>query len=690
MEGGAGSASSSTKARLQTILQKAERAGLDAEEVRIVSQALLTTGEDYALALAALARGLSSPTASTSAAVRDRLNSLLSGTDSQDLIEGFRLCSSIFQVAPEAAASLVKDERIAVPLQEAIETTSSSRSRPSSKGKEKQDQATTELVDLLSTTAAHPSVRTLIAEAAAPWLESLLGGPEDPIVPERRRLVAAAGAAVVKLRLGSEAAATTGLPAAPKKPSARTSEGIARRLVKIGLTLEPGDGQVTGSPVEQDSILLPVLEALAFLTLTPSPPIKAIASSNDFLRLLFRLIASDKRPSSETGARDYAFATLLRQLSAFPEPRSQSEEAQQLEQLKRFAAAAGREDEELAYETVEAVEARVTRVVRLEPSPIPVVRRFCTSPSVPVRRSAASILHAFVTPQALRGELLQAGVARLLLSLIRHLPTPFSAQDVDAVQALAKLFITAKPLFIFGPTPAEPLLVEATSALTLPLGAGEGISLLATFECLMALTNVASLDPSLADALVRQKLRNRPEELVLTAVEERLLSPNKMVCRAATELVCNLTAADAAIEYFEPPVSATSAASAPSPRLQVLVALTSSPDPPTQLAATGALASLVYSPSTSTALCCVPAWRSTLVRLLGDSNPGVRHRIYETWRVIGTTLGQMPDGEDRAKVRTTLQAESPVRARLEEALKAERAQELRGVVQAAIEAIGSV
>ncbi|BGP54719.1 SWI5-dependent HO expression protein 4 [Rhodotorula sphaerocarpa] len=634
VEGGAGSASSSTKARLQTILQKAERAGLDAEEVRIVSQALLTTGEDYALALAALARGLSSPTASTSAAVRDRLNSLLSGTDSQDLIEGFRLCSSIFQVAPEAAASLVKDERIAVPLQEAIETTSSSRSRPSSKGKEKQDQATTELVDLLSTTAAHPSVRTLIAEAAAPWLESLLGGPEDPIVPERRRLVAAAGAAVVKLRLGSEAAATTGLPAAPKKPSARTSEGIARRLVKIGLTLEPGDGQVTGSPVEQDSILLPVLEALAFLTLTPSPPIKAIASSNDFLRLLFRLIASDKRPSSETGARDYAFATLLRQLSAFPEPRSQSEEAQQLEQLKRFAAAAGREDEELAYETVEAVEARVTRVVRLEPSPIPV--------------------------------------------------------DVDAVQALAKLFITAKPLLIFGPTPAEPLLVEATSALTLPLGAGEGISLLATFECLMALTNVASLDPSLADALVRQKLRDRPEELVLTAVEERLLSPNKMVCRAATELVCNLTAADAAIEYFEPPVSATSAASAPSPRLQVLVALTSSPDPPTQLAATGALASLVYSPSTSTALCCVPAWRSTLVRLLGDSNPGVRHRIYETWRVIGTTLGQMPDGEDRAKVRTTLQAESPVRARLEEALKAERAQELRGVVQAAIEAIGSV
>ncbi|GAA5986353.1 hypothetical protein JCM10908_003720 [Rhodotorula pacifica] len=686
------------------------------DDVNLVVQGLTGSSEQHALSLAVLARTLrsaGSPTSTASAAtlIKDELRNLLAGTDTNELIAAFRLLSALFQVAPETATLFVKDPTVASNLQEAIESVSATAStsalgRASTKGKEKQDQAVVELVELLSLAAGQPTVRLIVDDAASPWLERLLGTVNKP-VPDRR-LAALAGAATIKIRMGREAAATTGVPSPEKPKSDWSSVTLAHRLVELST---PSSGAGTDSTVSEDATLLPVLEGLAFLTLTPSPQIKRIASDEAFLARLFGLADSTERErkaasTSSSTARDYALATLLDHLTAYPPSQSASDEAKQVERLKRFASAAGREDDELEYETSEAVEERVLRIVRIKPSPVPLLRQLCTSPSLQTRRAVGRILHSFVTPQKTRGELLQAGVARLLLSLVRHLPTPFQpAEDIPPVQGLAKLLITANPLLVFGPTADSPLLLEAMSALTLPLGtASDGdeavVGLLPRFECLMALTNVASVGPSLADALARAKLRDRPETLVLSAIEDSLLSQNTMVRRAATELVCNLAASDAGIEHFEPPASPIATASAtasdtpspasdkpPSQRLHILLALTSSPDLPTRQAATGALTSLVYSPRTAAAMCLFAPWRKMLLASLGDDDPGVRHRVYEVWRVIGEVVAGSEDQAERERGRKAVREEEPrtVLKEVVEAVKKEKVDQLKEVVQAAVE-----
>lgn len=658
------------------------------------------SGEQHALALAVLARGLSgSPTSTTATAlVKETLQSLLAGTDTSELTSAFRLLSALFQVAPETATSLVKDPTLSSSLKEAIETTSATTafaaSKSPTKGKEKQEQAVVELVELLSLAAGQPAVRPIVDDAASPWLESLLGTPSKPT--SNRRLAALAGAATVKLRLGREAAASTGLPSSQRPKSEWTSVTLAQRLIDLSKPAAASDSAAT----DEEDVILPVLEGLAFLTLTPSPRIKRVASDEAFLARLFSVFGdakdgkADAAPSANGNARDYALATLLDHLTAYPEAQSAADEAEQVERLKRFASAAGRENDELEYESAEAVEERVLRIVRIKPSPVPLLRHLCTSPSLQTRRAAARILHSLVTPQKTRGELLQAGVGRLLLSLVRHLPIPFNpSEDVPAIQGLAKLLITANPLLVFGPTPDSPLLLEAMSALTLPLGidgdATETVGLLPRFECLMALTNVASIGPFLADVLARSKLRD-------TAIENSLLSQNTMVRRAATELVCNLAASDAGIEHFEPATSSGTSSSSstkpPSQRLHIILALTSSADLPTRLAAAGALTSLVYSPRTAAALCTFAPWRKILVDLLADEEPGVRHRVYEIWRVIGEIAAQVSEPAEREKVRAAVREEgqSQVLGKLEEVARVEKVDQLKEVAHVAVAWVANI
>ena len=705
----ASSSSSSPKNALKELLAAPGTRTWSKGDVQEVVRGLDSAAEQHALALAVLARALSSsPTSTTTTAlVKDSLNSLLAGTDTSELTSAFQLLSALFQVAPETATSLVKDPTLSSNLKDAIETTSVTTtlasSKATNKGKENQEQAVVELVELLSLAAGQPAVRPIVDDAASPWLESLLGTPSKPT--SNRRLAALAGAATVKIRLGREAAVTTGLPASQRPKSEWTSVALAQRLVDLSQPETVSDT----APADEEDVILPVLEGLAFLTLTPSPPIKRVASDEAFLARLFSTFDTKSgkeatAPSPNGSARDYALATLLDHLTAYPEAQSAADEAKQVERLKRCASAAGREVDELEYESAEAVEERVLRIVRIKPSLVPLLRHLCTSPSVQSRRATARILHNLVTPQKTRGELLQAGVGRLLLSLVRHLPIPFNpSEDVPPIQGLAKLLITANPLLVFGPTPDSPLLLEAMSALTIPLGVDgdttEQVGLLPRFECLMALTNVASIGSSLADVLARSKLRDRPNTLVLTAIEDSLLSQNAMVRRAATELVCNLAASDAGIEHFEPANSSGTSSSSsstkpPSQRLHIILALTSSPDLPTRLAAAGALTSLVYSPRTAAALCTFVPWRKMLVNLLAEEEPGIRHRVYEIWRVIGEVAAQMGEPAEREKVRAAVREEeeekSQVVRRLEEAARVEKVDRLKEVARAAVASVASI
>jgi len=549
------------------------------------------------------------------------------------------------------------------------------------KGKEKEKEERKALVELLSIASGQQGMRGLVKESAGHWFESLLDREEGEKVV---RAMAAVG--IVKLRLGKkEMDSTTGLPRQKEeeeeKPSKWSLEDLAKLFVDLVLD-EDKEGK------EDDQTLLASLEGLAYLTLTPSPDIKRIASSSDFLDIVFSFTSATTKqppPTSSNAARDYAIATLLSHLTTFPTPEDAQSEAAQVERLKRFASAGGggvKNTKSAPAESIEQVTSRVTSIVKHSTSPIPTIRQLCLSPSLQTRRLAGQILHSFVTPQALRGKLLQSGVARLLLTLIRNIPTPFDPSlDLAPIQALSKLFITSNPLLIFGPTPSSPLLLEASQALTLPLGCSSSVPLLAIFESLMALTNIASLDQELTDRLSRLTLRDRTSSnLLLNAVEELLLNENKMVRRAAIELVCNLVASESGIEYFEP-----SSTSSSTPRLHLLLALASSEDVPKRLAATGALTSLVYSRKISISLITTEKYVELLLGGLEDEEDGVRHRAYEVWRGIGEVLGEL-EGEEKGEVREGLRKGNVV-GELEKAGEREDAGDLRESVDGAIEGI---
>ncbi|GAA5893910.1 hypothetical protein JCM8208_001275 [Rhodotorula glutinis] len=703
--------SSSSSTTLESILKRPPPLNLAPTDLSEVLEALAADGKPRALALATLARFLSpSPTSTTRTSLHHALQSLLAGTDSRELVQGLSTLSAILQVAPPLATDLLKDDSLRSHLEDAVELISQPPTRSRAPGAARGERLA--LVELLSLASGQAGMRALVRRSAGPWLEGLLGAPGDAVASEDARERALAAVAVVKLRLGKDECTATGMPAgdddAEEPPSRWTLEELTRltaKLMPLGVRGKEPD----------DEVLLPALEALAYLTLYPSPAIKATATSTAVLTPLLSLAPKQPTaPIASSSARDYALATFLDHLTAFPTPDAEGEAAQ-IERLKRFAAAAAAKGAaKLEPESVESVTKRVALLVRHDPSPIPTIRQLCLSPSLPTRRLAARILHAFVTPQAARGALLQAGTPRLFLSLIRQLPTPFSpVDDTPAPQGLAKLLITANPLLVLGPTPDSPLLLEAAAALALPLGApaaapastaAGGADLLPRFEALMALTNLASVGPSLADKLARLALRDRPAgtSLLAVVVDEYLLSTHTMVRRAAAELVCNVVASDSGIAFFEPVAAATSAsagegeeaaatapaaAGASTSRLHVVVALASSTDTPTRLAAAGALTSLVYSPSIVAALLSRPKWVELVVAPLEDDEAGVRHRVYEVWRVVGEAVRQM-EGEARDRAREGLRSGKVVQ-RLGEGRAREQVRELREVVEAAVAAVGA-
>ncbi|KAK5257739.1 SWI5-dependent HO expression protein 4, partial [Exophiala xenobiotica] len=140
--------------------------------------------------------------------------------------------------------------------------------------------------------------------------------------------------------------------------------------------------------------------------------------------------------------------------------------------------------------------------------------------------------------------------------------------------------------------------------------------LLAVFESLLALTNLASApEPTAANSIIKSAWED---------VEDLLLGNNTMLRRAACELICNLTVYPAAAEKF---VADRSGSGRPSQRLHLLVAMADVDDLPTRRAAGGALAMLTeqYS-SVVSALLEFDRTPEILLELCHDDDPGAVHR----------------------------------------------------------------
>ncbi|SCV70714.1 BQ2448_3476 [Microbotryum intermedium] len=633
------------------------------------------------ICLAILARAYpSAPTSQPSTdelkTLRDTLTSLLSGTDSNDLVAALSALSALLQISPTLTTiSLLSSTESTTLVQHLISTVehiSNTQTTSNSKGKERQSREQAALVELLSIASGQSKLRKLVRDSSNDWLDSLLGSPRKQNGSSDKTIKAMAALTLVKLRLGTEVpeeggASTTssGIKEEPQVPK-WSLEDLCGTLGDLFVEETKGEGTLS-VPLDptKEAVMLASLEGLAYLTLVPTAARKDRLVSNTggflsaFLGLLPKLYPEPTDKAS-TPALDYSIATLLSHLVKFPEALDSTSDQAQLNRLKKLASAQTKSPMQASQtETKEQVTLRIERIIAA--SPIPTLRHFCLSSSLQTRRLAGKIVHALVTPQAKRGQLLQGGVARLLLVLIRQQPTPISIEDgdVEPIQALSKLLITTNPSLVF---PDPSLLLEALNTIsTLLKNASTSTSpplpLLTIFEALMALTNLTSLSPASANQLASPK-----QGVLKVLTEEWLISSNPMVQRASTELVCNLVNSQNGVEFYSPPssssdpsstsVTGASATGVVNQRLSILLALCSSEDVRTRLAASGALAILCSHSEEVGLRLCLEGGMKRLERvgeLVQDEEEGLRHRGLDVLSSILGAVERCQEVEKRKK-----------------------------------------
>ena len=219
----------------------------------------------------------------------------------------------------------------------------------------------------------------------------------------------------------------------------------------------------------------------------------------------------------------------------------------------------------------------------------------------------------------------QQGAVKLLLQIKERMAatnkstTDASAIEREAAHALARLLISINPSLMFSSAlPASSAVTALVPLLTYDQDS-EQRNLLPTFEALLALTNLASMeDNSIRELQLRLAWQQLEDYL--------LLSSNSLVQRASVELVCNLMASPTCVAKFVGDGSKREAT-----RMQILLALADVEDLATRRAAGGALAMLTEWDAAVSAILgskasSGPQGVKILLRMCADDSDEVKHR----------------------------------------------------------------
>ena len=522
--------------------------------------------------------------------------------DPVSLVPSASLLAALFPLAPSAAAQLLTTppDPLAI-LLEAGELPSPLQPA---------------LAELLAQAASTKAGRDIVRERAVEWLEGAL-----EYEGENKDLSVHCAVALTKLHQDA------GLPG---QNGSSTAESDAAEVVLCSKMVQ----HVLSAPTSSSAVLS-TLEGLSILSLRPR--IKhLLAISPGFLTSILALapviqLRAGSLPITPRGSTDidekifepvetgvcYGVTVILVNLTS-RKPLLSAED-QQIARLRAMAISGKKQDGaevDDPFESDDAVRERVKLV--LKAGVVPALRGLARAESRLVKIGLGRLCLNVIEDQADRPLFVRDGGFRVLTAVVRDLAaspvtksssTSAEADILPAAQAMAKLVITTRPSLLF-PPPHITTSVNALSPMyTLLLSPSS--TLLQQFEALMALTNLASIDPSLASRIVNATCI--PEQTatmwrgtdaddkvkLMSKVEELMLDDNMMIRRAATELVCNLAASPVGFSHFsgEPIDSpgSTVTSSKVRSRLNVLLVLTSVDDLPTRLAASGALATVTDS-----------------------------------------------------------------------------------------------
>lgn len=406
-----------------------------------------------------------------------------------------------------------------------------------------------------------------------------------------------------------------------------------------------------GEKTKQHSI-----EGLAYATLRS--PVKEEVSKN--AALLKSLVQSlkDAPPMSPT---TYGALSVLVNLTRY-QPKL-SEEEEKMSQLKAYANAAGKEALERDPLNDDAhVSARCSRVFDAGVTPILVTHSKNGSPAS--LSLIVSIIQSLSFTPALRGKLAQQGAVTLLITAWTSLPESEAQARRTGAQALARILISTDPSLVFGgnrPVPVTSAIRPLVSILP-PDQTAETRDLLPSFEALMALTNLASLQNSEIQKIIIRS--------ALPQIEDLLLSSNTHVGKAAVELICNLVASPEGMALY------ADGSQQAKQRLHILVALADSDNAGTRSAAGGALAALTAHENVVRALLQRDRGIRIMLEMCADESEDLRHRAAVV--LLNVVGAEEPLGEEG---REAVAREGGVRLLTECAKQTRRGDVMEVVVQ---------
>lgn len=289
-----------------------------------------------------------------------------------------------------------------------------------------------------------------------------------------------------------------------------------------------------------------------------------------------------------------------------------SDEEKKMSQLKAYANAAGKLPGPDPLNEDERVDKRCKLV--FDAGIVPVLSTQCKHGSPASLSLIISVIHALSVTKTIRGQLAQQGAVKLLLVAWTMLPETEVVPRRWAGQALSRILISTNPALVFGGNRTNPASAAIRPLVSIipPDPAAETRDLLPTFEGLMALTNLASMED--------EEIRRSIITTAWTHIEEQLLSTNHLVSKAAVELICNLVQSPEAISlYAEETLHARD-------RLHILLALADAEDDATRSAAGGALATLTEFEPVVRGILARDRGLRVLLAMCVDDDEGIRHR----------------------------------------------------------------
>ncbi|KAI5456357.1 myosin-binding striated muscle assembly central-domain-containing protein [Mariannaea sp. PMI_226] len=572
-----------------------------------------------------------------------------------DYIVAFCVAASTFPIVPDLTAGMFLNEGFLSTL------------GPLMRRKWKSRKVETACLEMLNAACMNSQCREAINKYCIEWLEEVVDQDITEIVRSTNadpNLQNDGGS--VTMRRHSEqvqylaAVILAKLRAVPIPPNPAES-GQSGRIEPAVTTIEELSGMFTKMILrDEDHGRQHSIEGLAYASLQPKVK-ESVANNSELLQKLVKAL-SDAQPRSPM---TYGALSIFVNLTRY-QP-NLTEEQKKMSQLKAYANAAGKLGGPDPLDDDDHVAKRCQLVFDAGITPVLVTHSKNGSPAS--LSLTISIIFALSVTKSLRGQLAQQGAVKLLLASWMTLPQTEAPARRLAAQALARILISTNPALVFGGNRNTPVTAAVRPLVSIipPDPAAETRDLLPSFEALMALTNLASMED---DEVRRSIVAN-----AWSHIEEQLLSSNNLVSKAAVELICNLVQAPEAIAlYAEETAKARN-------RLHILLALADAPDAGTRSAAGGALASLTSFDQVIKGLIHRERGIKVILGLCVDDDENIRHRgVFIVQNLVSA------EGELGTQTREKLKDENGVEV-LKECLKKSRRPEVLSVTVQALKAL---